>query len=294
MGAARGPRSPGRSCRRRHSPRSRSACAAQTGLLARRREPYVIVAVGLAFALAIWSLATEFSMTGDVAPLPYFPLLNPVDVVQLFVLLMLWRCWRVIRPLPCVVEAGVDPRLPAFALAALGFLWVNASLLRALHQWIQVPWSLSGMLQSTITQTTLSIFWAILALAAMMFATRKSARPVWFAGSALLAALIAKLLFVDLSSVGSIERIVSFVGVGLLMLVIGYFSPFPRVHRERHEALALLPDGSRGVRAGCNPRACGNPAPQDFANGYPVVALSEASAYRITLPLAIYQGTVHE
>lgn len=38
----------------------------------------------------------------------------------------------------------------------------------------------------------------------------------------------------------------------------------------------------------------GNPAPQDFANGYPVVALSEASAYRITLPLAIYQGTVHD
>src|SRR6202034_3136901 len=145
-----------------------------TGPLARRREAYVIVAVGLAFALAIWSLVTEFSMTGDVAPLPYFPLLNPVDVVQLFVLLVLWRCWRVIRALPSAIEAGVDPRVPAFALAALGFLWVNASLLRPLRQSLQVPWSLSGILESTITQTPLSIFWASLALAAMLFAPRKS------------------------------------------------------------------------------------------------------------------------
>jgi uncharacterized membrane protein len=50
---------------------------------------------------------------------------------------------------------------------------------------------------------------------------------VWFAGSGLLTAVILELFFIDLSSVGSIERIVSFVGVGLLMLVIGYYSPLP-------------------------------------------------------------------
>ena len=106
-------------------------------------------------------------------------------------------------------------------------MWLNALLLRTLHQWIHVPWSLSGVLQSTVTQTTLSIFWASLALGAMLLATRKSDRLVWFAGAALLAAVIAKLFCVDLSSVGSIERIVSFVGVGVLMLVIGYYSPLP-------------------------------------------------------------------
>jgi hypothetical protein len=36
------------------------------------------------------------------------------------------------------------------------------------------------------------------------------------------------------------------------------------------------------------------PAPQDFAYGYPIVASPEASAYRITLPLAIYRGTVRD
>jgi uncharacterized membrane protein len=39
--------------------------------------------------------------------------------------------------------------------------------------------------------------------------------------------VIVKLFFVDLASVGSIERIVSFLGVGMAMLVVGYFSPLP-------------------------------------------------------------------
>jgi hypothetical protein len=38
----------------------------------------------------------------------------------------------------------------------------------------------------------------------------------------------------------------------------------------------------------------GEPAPQDFAYGYPIVTPREASAYRITLPLAIYRGTVRD
>jgi hypothetical protein len=43
-----------------------------------------------------------------------------------------------------------------------------------------------------------------------------------------------------------------------------------------------------------SPAHAGSLAPQDFAYGYPIVAPSEASAYRILLPLAIYQGTVRD
>jgi len=39
--------------------------------------------------------------------------------------------------------------------------------------------------------------------------------------------VVVKLFFVDLSNVGGIERIVSFIGVGVLMLIIGYISPVP-------------------------------------------------------------------
>jgi uncharacterized membrane protein len=43
----------------------------------------------------------------------------------------------------------------------------------------------------------------------------------------LLAAVVLKLLLVDLSGTGTVTRIVSFIGVGVLMLVIGYVAPLP-------------------------------------------------------------------
>jgi uncharacterized membrane protein len=83
------------------------------------------------------------------------------------------------------------------------------------------------MLESTLVQSALSIFWAFLALTTMLIATRFRARAVWLTGAVLLVAVVIKLFLVDLSSIGTIERIVSFVGVGLLMLILGYFSPLP-------------------------------------------------------------------
>jgi uncharacterized membrane protein len=47
------------------------------------------------------------------------------------------------------------------------------------------------------------------------------------AGAGLLGVVVVKLFLIDLAGHGSIERIVSFVAVGLLLLVIGWFSPVP-------------------------------------------------------------------
>ncbi|MGZ5132555.1 MAG: DUF2339 domain-containing protein, partial [Caldimonas sp.] len=53
------------------------------------------------------------------------------------------------------------------------------------------------------------------------------ARMPWVVGATLLAAVVFKLLLVDLSGTGTVTRIVSFIGVGVLMLVIGYVAPLP-------------------------------------------------------------------
>ena len=67
----------------------------------------------------------------------------------------------------------------------------------------------------------------------MLVAARRRYRLVWIVGAVLLAVVIAKLFLIDLSRTGSVERIVSFVGVGLLMLVVGYFSPLPPASETR-------------------------------------------------------------
>jgi uncharacterized membrane protein len=192
------------------------------------REVYLFtVGPGFGVYLGFWSLISNLVLHGDGAPLPYVPGLNPLDIAQAFVFVAMIRYWRFLRAVRLKVFAGWDPRLLPTVFSALAFIWANAILLRTLHHWAGVPFSFESFARSTLTQTALSIFWAGLSLSMMLIATRKSSRPVWLGGAALLAVVVAKLFLVDLSRTGSIERIVSFVGVGLLMLIVGYLSPLP-------------------------------------------------------------------
>ena len=61
----------------------------------------------------------------------------------------------------------------------------------------------------------------------MVLGHRRTLRLLWLVGAGLLGAVVLKLFMVDLSGQGTIERIVSFVGVGILILVIGYLAPVP-------------------------------------------------------------------
>jgi uncharacterized membrane protein len=201
---------------------------------ARNREVYLFVAgVGVALYLGAWSLFTNATAVGDTAPLPYVPLLNPLDLGQALILLVLLRYWRFLRAVESPGSARIDKRVPLPGLAALTFIWLNALLLRTLHHWFGVAFNLEALMASTLVQTCLSLFWTVLALTAMLIAARKRERIVWLVGAALLAVVIAKLFLIDLSRIGSVERIISFVGVGLLMLVVGYFSPLPPARESR-------------------------------------------------------------
>jgi uncharacterized membrane protein len=201
---------------------------------ARNREAYLFIAgVGVALYLAAWSVLTNAVSAGDSAPLPYVPLLNPLDLGQALILLVLLRYWRFLRAVDTPETARIDKRVPLPGLAALTFIWLNALLLRTLHQWFGVAFNVDALMASTLVQTCLSLFWTVLALTAMLIAARKRERIVWLVGASLLVVVIAKLFLIDLSRIGSVERIISFVGVGLLMLIVGYFSPLPPARESR-------------------------------------------------------------
>jgi uncharacterized membrane protein len=197
------------------------------------RAAYAVVsAAGFSLYLVLWSLYTDAAVSSPSAPLTYLPLLNPLDLMQALVLVVLIRVWQWQRTDEASPLAALDPRAALVGIALVGFLWWNAVLLRSLHLWVGIPYELDAMMQSTLAQSALSLLWALTALATMLAATRIGARLLWLTGAALLVVVVAKLFLVDLSSIGTIERIVSFIGVGLLMLVIGYFSPLPPAARE--------------------------------------------------------------
>jgi uncharacterized membrane protein len=179
-------------------------------------------AMPLAGLLWAWSIASIAS-DGDASPLVWLPLLNPLDIAQLLIFLAAFAWLRRLTALHIEWRSrGLD-----YAAIATLFLWFNALLLRALHHWADIPYNFDDMMHSMLVQASVSVFWTICALAAMIWATRHRLRPLWFVGAALLALTIVKLFLFDLSYLRGIERIVSFISIGVLLLLIGYFSPLP-------------------------------------------------------------------
>ena len=199
---------------------------------AHRRTYLVMAAVPLVVWMLVFALAGNVVSDGNPAPLPFVPILNPLDLTLGIVALTLAR-WVLALRREGIEMRTMVPREVLFAIpAALSFVWANALVLRTVHHWYGVPWTLDGLWQSTLVQAVLSLLWSVIALATMVYANRSGARTAWIAGATLLGAVVIKLFAVDLSRVGGIERIVSFIGVGVLLLLIGYLAPVPPRRKE--------------------------------------------------------------
>jgi uncharacterized membrane protein len=186
----------------------------------------------LALLAALWSVAVNLSDSGRAEPLPYVPLLNPLDLSQIFVFVGLWSWFVAMRASHFALTRH---RVVEFssAIGVLGFLWLNALLLRSLHHFADIAFSWHAMMGSTLVQAALSIFWTVIALPVTVFAARLSSRPFWLVGAGLLALTVGKLFLVDLARTGTVARIVSFLVVGVLLLLIGYLAPMPaRVKKD--------------------------------------------------------------
>jgi len=200
----------------------------QTWPVGTHRRAYLdIGAAPIVAYVLLWSLVVGVASDANPAPLPYVPFVNPVDLTIGFVAATLLAWARRLR----AEHASFDQTVPRGMLIAIAmafaFLWLNAIALRTLHHWFGIDWSFRALWETTLVQAVLSLLWTLIALAAMVIANRARARSGWVVGAALLAVVVAKLFVVDLSRVGSIERIVSFIGVGLLLLLIGYLAPVP-------------------------------------------------------------------
>lgn len=166
----------------------------------------------------IWSLSANFSLDGQLVGV-YLPLLNPLDLTLISILLY-----------QSYVALKVDSNYRTIVLVICGlgaFVTVSSMLVRGFASvwgtptWEQGAWSVS------MVQTGLTILWTVIAMVLMFLANKKAIRLVWFAGIALLTMVVAKLVLIDMSNTSAVLRVVSFIGAGLLMLVIGYLAPLP-------------------------------------------------------------------
>lgn len=166
----------------------------------------------------IWSLSANFSLDGQLLGV-YLPLLNPLDLTLISILL--YQSY-------VVLKVHTNYRTIVLVACGLGaFMTVSSMLVRGFASvWATPTWE-HGAWAVSMVQTGLTILWTVIAMVLMFLANKKAIRLVWFAGIALLTMVVAKLVLIDMSNTSAVLRVVSFIGAGLLMLVIGYLAPLP-------------------------------------------------------------------
>lgn len=195
--------------------------------IARHAAAYRLHFTSIAAVLfGLWVPFANFAHDAGGGLLPYMPFLNAIDLAHILAIVAMVAAMLSAR------RSGLAPtkdiaRIGPYIAAALVFLWLNAVLLRTLHHWAFIPYRFDPLMRSMLVQAALSIFWSVLALACMLYATRSGRRSIWVMGAVLMAVVVVKLFVVELAQVGAVERIVSFIAVGLLMLAIGYVAPVP-------------------------------------------------------------------
>ena len=201
----------------------------QRGFFRRHQAAYQHFALPIAaLAAASWMIWTNFSTPFQPAPLPYIPLLNPLELACAGML------WFALKSLPEALPLQYR-RVNAPGVVALAFMVISAGVMRLWHFYDGITWRLDIMLQSFGLQASLSVVWAVTAIILMVYGNRRKLRPFWITGAALMAIVVIKLFLIELANSGGIARIASFIIVGVLLLLVGWFAPVPPKGDEKEE-----------------------------------------------------------
>jgi len=230
--------------------------------VASNTSTYLFASILLVAGQLLYLALLSIMQPGDADPWPYIPVLNPFDLGMLFAVLSSVLSLAAVRREAAHGDFDLS-WLTAYRslLLAAFFVMTTSALVRAVHQYTGVSWNGHALFRSDVVQTSLSIYWGLLGFVGMIWGARSSRRTVWLAGAAFMALVVIKLFLVDLGNTGTVERIVSFIGIGLLLLVVGYFAPAPPRQMEnidipgdREELLT----GVAGSAPGDKPKAPGN------------------------------------
>ena len=183
--------------------------------------------------LGLWWLVA-LCWPGDTRPMPWLPVLNPLDLAQTAVLLLaaVWL-WQ-----PQVPAAMRPVRVALLAGAAL--LAVTVFDLRAMHHLAGVRWNV-GMLRNTGVQTSLTLLWSVLGVLGWVLGSRRGNRVLWLAGAGLMGVVLLKLLIVDRQNLGDLLGIGAFIAYGLLCTLVGWLAPAPPSAKSPPSETQALP-----------------------------------------------------
>jgi uncharacterized membrane protein len=177
----------------------------------------------LSLWLFCWFIRYCF-LPGYADPLPHIPLLAPLDMAQALCLLGVLIWLRAVRNREWSLR---HEAWQYWFFGGCAFVFCTVAAARAVAWYTFGVFFWRVLFASPVFQCAISLLWGIIALAMILAATRAFNRTLWLSGAGLLAVTLCKLLIIDLADRQTVYRIVSFLALGLLMLVVGYFCPLP-------------------------------------------------------------------
>jgi uncharacterized membrane protein len=156
----------------------------------------------------------------------WLPIFNPFDLVSIAMLTgFIWM-------LNLQMKAGLEKSLGAILMMS-SLLWLSSYVvLRALHVYFLTPYNDWEMWENALVQLSFTLLWVSLAFICMLTATKRNLRSLWIFGGCILVLVTLKLVLFDLSHIGTLTRVISFLGAGLVMLVIAYIAPMPELEEK--------------------------------------------------------------
>jgi uncharacterized membrane protein len=100
-------------------------------------------------------------------------------------------------------------------------------LARIVHQFTAVKYDPVSLWQSVPLQVAYSVSWTVIGLVLTVWASRKARRVAWMVGAGLLGVVVIKLFFIDLGALSAGAKIGTFLAVGMLLMIVGYWAPVP-------------------------------------------------------------------
>ena len=190
-------------------------------------------------------LVAGLSMSGQIIYWSYIPIINPLEESAIFSLLM-FSVW--IKLMTNYVQFDnkttnfVSWNIPLpnwilISLATLTFLWGNSVVLRCLSQIFDITWNTHTLWHNNIVQMTASLLWMLSAVILIAIGHRYSFRKIWYSGQLIQITVIIKLIFVDIQETDGLLRAFAFIGIALLMLLIGYLAPIPPKQSDENIAI---------------------------------------------------------
>ncbi|OQW68600.1 MAG: hypothetical protein BVN34_07860 [Proteobacteria bacterium ST_bin12] len=178
--------------------------------------------------LCAWFMFMSLDSNGSAAPLSYIPLLNPLDITLCAILFKLLLWTRHFKQYFLTLKKNI------YIIAGLmAFILINGMLLRTLHHWAGTPFQWTAIFSNATVQMAFTFLWGVSAFVLMLLAHKQAKRMLWMVGAALMSLVVLKLFFFDLAQQGSVARIASFIGAGVMLLIMGYFAPLPPTNHTK-------------------------------------------------------------